>query len=297
MRHRPNGPKANNSIPPAIHPVPRRRLLPLLTALALAIGAALAVNTAVAQPNATGPSQPAGKHERLDSLLDQLANPPAGIRDEPSTTPRAPMSDGSFVAVTIYFNKNQAEIVQELQFQDVTIRHAGPDYIEAFVPLPILNRASNIPGVTWIEPIYPPQELQSAGDGPTVHLSAPWNEDGFTGQGVRVGVIDGGFKDFSTHQGTDLPKSVTALCFNRISPGTTNDIATCETGSQHGSAVAEAIIDIAPDAELYISNPHTAADLQQAVQWMAKGWTSSTTPSAGAGTAPATAHLQTATAP
>ena len=85
---------------------------------------------------------------------------------------------------------------------------------------------------------------------------------------MRVGVIDGGFKDFSAHQGTDLPKSVTALCFNRISPGTTSDIATCETGSQHGSAVAEAIIDIAPDAELYISNPHTAADLQQAVQWM-----------------------------
>ena len=122
--------------------------------------------------------------------------------------------------------------------------------------------------MTWIEPIYPAQELQSAGDGPTVHLSAPWNEDGFTGQGVRVGVIDGGFKDFSAHQGTDLPKSVTALCFNRISPGITSDIATCETGSQHGSAVAEAIIDIAPDAELYISNPHTAADLQQAVQWM-----------------------------
>ena len=39
--------------------------------------------------------------------------------------------------------------------------------------------------------------------------------------------------------------------------------------SPHGTAVAEAVIDIAPDATLYIANPHSRGDLQETATWMA----------------------------
>ena len=67
--------------------------------------------------------------------------------------------------------------------------------------------------------------------------------------------------------GTELPSTVVARCY--ISVGTfTSDLADCETDSVHGTAVAEAVVDIAPDVTLYIANILSRGDLQAASSWM-----------------------------
>ena len=43
-----------------------------------------------------------------------------------------------------------------------------------------------------------------------------------------------------------------------------------EGGEPHGTAVAESLIDIAPDATLYIANPGSWGDLQETAAWMAE---------------------------
>ena len=50
----------------------------------------------------------------------------------------------------------------------------------------------------------------------------------------------------------------------------TSDLANCDAsgGSSHGTAVAESLMDIAPDADLYIANPMGWADLHDSVVWM-----------------------------
>jgi hypothetical protein len=96
-------------------------------------------------------------------------------------------------------------------------------------------------------------------------------------------VIDVGFTGYSSLMGVELPDEVVARCYTDVGVYTSN-LADCEaseplpdfngcslgnSGSVHGTAVAEAVIDIAPDATLYISKPESRGDLQSAVAWMA----------------------------
>ena len=87
-----------------------------------------------------------------------------------------------------------------------------------------------------------------------------------------MGVIDSnfGFNDFSGLMGTELPSTVQARCYT--SPGKfTRFLAGCENsilGSDHGTLLAEAVMDIAPEASLYIAAPWSLGDLRTATDWM-----------------------------
>ena len=205
-----------------------------------------------------------------------------------------PVNRGKSVAVTVYLSGNVDGVVEFLAVNGGDPRNAGEDYIEAYVPVMLLGRLSQQPGVIRVREIVPPQPAQPVqqitGHGPPVHGSAVWNQSGYSGQGVKVGIIDD-FRGFSSLMGTELPTSVEVRCYTDIGEFTRN-LADCEavpevTGDDipfpecldevqrrairsavHGTAVAEAVIDIAPEASLYIANPGSRADLQAAVDWM-----------------------------
>ena len=98
----------------------------------------------------------------------------------------------------------------------------------------------------------------------------PGTRPGTAGQGVKVGIIDVGFKGFSGLKGTELPATVQARCYTDVGRFTTN-LADCETGEVediHGTAVAESLMDIAPQVDLYIGHPVSQGDLQAIADWM-----------------------------
>ena len=68
----------------------------------------------------------------------------------------------------------------------------GDDYLVAEVPFSLLPRLSQRPDVEFVKV----DELvrQSGGPGATAHGAAPWDTAGYDGTGVKVGVIDVGFK-------------------------------------------------------------------------------------------------------
>ena len=82
-----------------------------------------------------------------------------------------------------------------------------------------------------------------------------------------MGVIDGGFDGFQSLMGTELPAAVQARCYTDIGIFT-EDPADCEGASEHGTWVAETLIDIAPEVTVYIANPQSKGDLQATVDWM-----------------------------
>ena len=85
-----------------------------------------------------------------------------------------------------------------------------------------------------------------------------------------MGIIDVGFEGFRGLLGTELPATVAARCYTDIGRFTTN-LADCEGadgGDNHGTIVAESVVDIAPEVSLYITNALTPGDLQSAVDWM-----------------------------
>ena len=99
---------------------------------------------------------------------------------------------------------------------------------------------------------------------------------GITGQGVRVGVIDLGFAgiDELIQQG-ELPEGIVA--WNCLGRQTAEELLGCRQvspeelseasaeGIKHGTAVAEIIHDVAPEAELYLFLIRNGVELDQAV--------------------------------
>ena len=68
-----------------------------------------------------------------------------------------------------------------------------------------------------------------------------------------------------------MPVDVVARCYTDVSVFNSN-LAYCEqdeSDTDHGTRVAESVLDIAPGVSLYISNPSSRADLQATADWMA----------------------------
>ena len=231
-------------------------------------------------------------YPNLGSHLDQLvASVEVGQATAQDAASDTPVHSGESVAVTIYLSGNVDEVVSFLEENGGDPRNVGEDYIEAYVPVTLLGHVSEQPGVTRVREIVPPQAAQTfqsiIGHGPAVHGSPAWNQAGYSGQGAKVGVIDVGFRGLTSLMGTELPATVHARCYTDIGEFTQN-LADCEApdpvpddtipecrdavqpeASDHGTIVAESVLDIAPEVELYVSQPGSRADLQDAAEWMA----------------------------
>ena len=174
------------------------------------------------------------------------------------------------MGVTIHLSGNVDGVVRFLEANGASNISAGDDYIEAYVPILVLPETSEQPGVLRVRVIQPPESPQSesrvAGNGPTVHGSTAWNQAGYTGRGIKVGVIDGGFGTFADLMGTEVPARVHARCYTFLGQHT-QDLEDCGT-STHGTAVAESVMDIAPEVSLYIADPQSPRDLRDTVEWM-----------------------------
>ena len=236
------------------------------------------------------------KYPNLGSHLDQLvAQVEVGEATAEDAAGEAPMHREESVAVTIYLSGHVDEVVQFLEENGGDPRNIGEDYVEAYVLVSLLGPVSERTGVLWVREIVPPGPSQLSqrviGNGPAAHGSQPWNQAGYTGQGVKVGIIDD-FRGFATLGGIEVPATVVARCYTGIAEFSSNP-ADCEqvpavspqwtqwpecvdpatrrarTGAEHGTWVAESLLDIAPGASLYIANPGSKADLQATVDWMA----------------------------
>ena len=97
---------------------------------------------------------------------------------------------------------------------------------------------------------------------PVINATA-WHEAGFTGQGMRIGILDFGFDQYQDELGSELPDSsmITAQSFIA---GTEID----QTGINHGTAVAEVIHAIAPDAYLVFAAYSTDTEFYAAIDWL-----------------------------
>ena len=221
----------------------------------------------------TTPEETELKYPKVGSILDDLiARVEAGEISAEDAAGEAPLHRGESVAVRVYLSGNVDGVVRFLQDNGVSPRHVGEDYIVAFIPILLLPQTSEQPGVLRVEESIPGKSFQSAtritGNGPAAHGSPAWNQAGYRGQGIKVGIIDDGFEGFSGLMGTELPQSVEARCYPIGSDTPTNEIADCDWDDVHGTAVAESVMDIAPEVSLYIANVDTPDDVQAAVEWM-----------------------------
>ncbi|MFB9904218.1 ricin-type beta-trefoil lectin domain protein [Allokutzneria oryzae] len=90
-----------------------------------------------------------------------------------------------------------------------------------------------------------------------------WIRDGKKGAGVRIGIIDVGFQGLGDAQSAgELPATGTRLAVNNTN---------CRDATKfedHGTAVAEVVHDMAPDADLYLACIDGPLDFAPAAEWL-----------------------------
>ena len=145
----------------------------------------------------------------------------------------------------------------------------GDTLIQGWLPVDALEALAAQEDVFFIRrPIQAfPVESLSIGNSTTEGLAVingqAWHTAGYTGAGVKIGVIDLGFIGYIGLLGTGLPASVTVRNFV---DGESD--AQADGTTEHGTACAEVIYDIAPDSEIYLAKIYTELDLAEAVDWL-----------------------------
>lgn len=126
-----------------------------------------------------------------------------------------------------------------------------------------------------LELLRPPHELAVTSEGTLPIGTSQWHGAGVRGAGVKVAIVDSGFDTYASKLGNELPANVVTRSFRPdgdLTPGT-----------RHGTAVAEIVYDIAPEATFYLINLSTDYDMPDVVDYliaedidvvnMSLGWT------------------------
>ncbi|MFC2018850.1 S8 family serine peptidase [Chloroflexota bacterium] len=131
--------------------------------------------------------------------------------------------------------------------------------LQVVAPITSLTALAQSPFVSLIRmPYYGHPEAISEGVG--LINADDWNTAGYTGTGVKVAILDGGFTGYNTLLGSELPASVTTQSFYSGS--------NIYGYSSHGTACAEIVFDVAPNAEFYLVNYSTIVELGNAVDYL-----------------------------
>ncbi len=191
-------------------------------------------------------------HRSIDASIESRSN--AGARE---------------IAVSIDVGAARGPLTRSrLRAAGLTTRGSWSTTIEGYIAPSRLIELARVSGVRSISPIRRPLEASFVGPAPALHGATPWQQLGFRGTGVKVGILDSGFDGFAGLMGLELPASVEARCYAQIGVSSAT-LADCVTpGVTHGTAVAESIIDMAPGASLYVSNAHSRADFAATISWM-----------------------------
>ncbi|MEK7277876.1 MAG: S8 family serine peptidase [Chloroflexota bacterium] len=109
-----------------------------------------------------------------------------------------------------------------------------------------------------------PQDDPVTGEGVRQTGADLWHQTGITGKGIKVGVLDLGFKDYDTLLGQGLPDASRVVAMSFVSgeePQQSDEV--------HGTAVAEIVSEMAPDAELFLAY-YDGGDVSfaNAVNWL-----------------------------
>ena len=143
----------------------------------------------------------------------------------------------------------------------LVVESSQAHFVQAQVAITDLQTLACLDGVAYVrEPMTP---LSSAiyYEGTYLIGATVWQDAGYTGAGTRIAIIDTGYEGYADLLGDELPASVELLNYRADGSDT--------TGGPHGTAMAEVVHDIAPNAELVLVSISTEVEYLEALQGLA----------------------------
>ena len=194
------------------------------------------------------PTKPVGP-PNIESALWELAAPSAA---KPTRT-----ADGSDVVVILVPAAGLASTIDTASFTSlgVEILAQSKSLMRVSVPAASLRAVSELPSVAFVRRPHRPHAQQTTSEGVALIRALENHAAGAKGQGVKVAIIDGGFKGADKLR-EDMPvrRWFRDYTYTGIYAGT----------DAHGTACAEIIHDVAPEAELYLYKVADIVDLENA---------------------------------
>jgi subtilisin family serine protease len=182
--------------------------------------------------------------------------------------------DGRVQIVAVTVEESEGDLMSWLGSRDAKHISSFGNLVQAFVAPDVLYELEWHHLVRFVrKPDYiarPPQSEPSpktkmvtyTSQGVAAMNANSWHNNGFTGQGVKVGIIDVGYQGYSSLLGTDLPS---ASKVTTKSLGGTN----FESGGPHGTACAEIVYDVAPGiSQMYLAAVSSGVDMGNALIWL-----------------------------
>ncbi len=211
--------------------------------------------------------------------------------------------DGASLRVTLVLEtEDSAALVEQLEAVGVDVVSAYKDRVNISVAIALIEQAlaaEDVKGVfqqlTEIDHVIavrlpgqrssdmddpqpaPDRHGQTTeGEGVGVINADAWHQAGFTGAGIRIGVLDLGFSGYEELLGSELPASVEMATFGWY-----------DDEEVHGTACAEIVHEVAPGAELFLAwYDGSDAAMGEAVDWLVSHDVQIITHSAGGAVSP-----------
>ncbi len=182
-------------------------------------------------------------------------------------------AEGDVRVTLVLDTEDNGPLVVQLEAAGVTVASAYRDRVNVAVPLRLIEAQlqADEPGaifarLTELEHVIAvrlperraPDGSAIEGEGVSIIGADVWHQAGFTGAGLRIGILDLGFAGYHDLLGVELPDEVTIATFG------------WHDEEEHGAACAEIVHEIAPDAELFLAwYDGSDAAMGEAVDWLA----------------------------
>jgi PKD repeat protein len=205
---------------------------------------------------------------RLDSDLSQLVKvyELESLESAHDFARRRGLSmDGNRVQVTLYTTGDHPEEVNQVKD---AIMEAGGEVqtwwraqVQGLVPISSMSELAKHQAVRYIRnPLRGHPDITSEGI-PVINADDYSSAMGTSGEGVKVAILDRGFDGVYDLQASgELPSDATLMSFR--ADGIIDGITV------HGTACAEIVYDIAPDATYYMVSFNTDTEFLNAVDWL-----------------------------
>ena len=194
------------------------------------------------------PAKPVGP-ANIESALWELA---ASSAAKPTRA-----ADGSDVVVILVPAAGLATTIDTTSFAafGVEILAQSKSLMRVSAPAASLRAVSELPSVAFVRRPHRPHAQQTLSEGVALIRALENHAAGAKGQGVKVAIIDVGFKGANKLR-EDMPV--------RLWPRDYTSTGIYAGTSAHGTACAEIIHDVAPEAELYLYKVADIVDLENA---------------------------------
>jgi PKD repeat protein len=214
---------------------------------------------------AAGGLAQSGHNPSVDSALEQLMQMVSAAGNGAATEQFAsqngiPVRNGQVqVVVQLRTPGLASSVASSVRTANLgVVRAQSVHFLSLQIPLSYagLLKLAGTSGVGFIRAPLSPQAL-TISEGVSLTGAAALQSAGIRGQGVKIAVIDLGFAGLSNARGAgELPNTIVTQDFTGSG---------LETGTSHGTGVAEIVYNMAPAAQLYLYKVGDEVDLENAV--------------------------------